>query len=174
MNPFPTLTTTRLLLRKLSDDDAEAVFALRSDERVNRFLDRQASSSIDDARAFILKISDGIRESKLMYWAISGKESAGLVGTICLFNVDAEKMVAEIGYELLPEFQGRGYMQEALQAVVHFAIEQPGIGTLEAFTHKDNIRSTKLLEKNKFKLEAEYKDAVNPDIRMYRRNLQNG
>jgi ribosomal-protein-alanine N-acetyltransferase len=55
--PFPILTTERLTLRQLSTDDGQNIFALRSDTEINKYLDRQASKTIEDAINFINKIN---------------------------------------------------------------------------------------------------------------------
>src|SRR3982751_1592761 len=112
--PFPVLTTTRLLLRRLSIDDAPEIFALRSDPIVNKYLERIKARSIEDAVDFIKKINFGIDADQSIYWAISFKGELGLIGTICLWNFSDEENKAEIGYELLPSYHGKGIMHEAL------------------------------------------------------------
>ena len=56
--PFPGLTTERLNLRQMKIQDENEIFALRSDERVQEFLDRPKAKIIDDARKFIEKINE--------------------------------------------------------------------------------------------------------------------
>jgi len=57
-SPFPVLTTDRLILRQLTSLDAAAIFALRSDERVNRYLDRPVCRRLEEAEASPLGTSD--------------------------------------------------------------------------------------------------------------------
>ncbi|MBI2968325.1 MAG: GNAT family N-acetyltransferase [Bacteroidetes bacterium] len=160
--PFPTLTTERLILRQLSIDDDKEIFALRSDNKVNKYLDRQPSETIEDARRFINKVSQSIKKSDLIYWAITMADKNNLLGTICLFDFSDEKNKCEIGYELLPDFQGQGIMKEATSKIIEFGIRTVGLEEIEAFTHKDNQNSTKLLEKFGFKKSTE-PDKTNPD-----------
>ena len=148
--PFPDLLTEHLILRQLKMEDENEIFLLRSDERVNRFLDRARAASIEDARLFIQKINTGIVNSEGIYWAIVSKTGTALIGTICLFNLSGEKNTAEIGYELLPAFHGKGIMQEAISKVVDYGFDVMQLQTIEAVTHADNISSIKALEKNKF------------------------
>ena len=112
--PFPRLTTQRLLLRKLTIKDAKEIMILRSDEQVNKFLDRPKSGNITDAEKFIEKINNGIDNNQSIYWVITLTNSDALIGTICLWNISSESDNAEIGYELHPDFQGKGLMQEAI------------------------------------------------------------
>lgn len=152
MHPFPELATARLTLRQLVETDDKNIFLLRSDERVNKFIDRPKAISIESAQAFIYNINDGIANDKWFYWAICLKDDIDLVGTICLWNFSKDRSTAEIGYELFPKFQGRGIMNEALKAVIEFAIEKLKLKKIIAFTHKENESSTKLLMKNNFRL----------------------
>ena len=149
--PFPVLKTERLILRQLSINDDKEIFALRSDKQVNKYLDRVPSASLEDARNFIHKIAEVVRKNEGIYWAISLADNKNLVGTICLFNFSYENDQAEIGYELLPVFQGQGIMQEAISKVISFGVDVIGLKAIEAYTHLENKNSSKLLGKYNFK-----------------------
>lgn len=141
---IPVLSTPRLTLRALESSDEAAIFALRSDPAVNRYLDRQPSRSMEDARSFIETIQRNTQTGKTYYWAVTLRETGALIGTIALFDLSADK--AETGYEMLPAFQGKGYMKEALAEVIGFAKDHLRLRGLEAATHKDNAGSVRLLE----------------------------
>ena len=149
--PFPVLTTERLTLRQLSVNDDKEIFALRSDKQVNKYLDRDLSNTIEDARKFIDKIVEVVKQNKGIYWAITLTTNDKLVGTICLFNFSNENDQAEIGYELLPAFQGQGIMQEATSKVIAFGLDVIGLKAIEAYTHLENKNSSRLLEKFNFR-----------------------
>ena len=149
--PFPVLKTERLTLRQLVSGDANEIFALRSDANVNKYLDRKPSKSIDDAKTFIQTIDENIQRNDSIYWAITLNGTDKLIGTICLFDFSNDNLKVEIGYELLPDFQGKGIMQEAASKVIDFGIQLIGLKSIEAYTHSENQSSTRLLEKLKFK-----------------------
>lgn len=161
--PFPVITTSRLWLRQLTDSDRSDISLLRSDKQVNTYLDRPAQASLQDAQAFIDKINHGISNNQWIFWAINLKEMPALSGTICLWNFSEGQKIAEIGYELFPVFQHQGYMQEALQAVVDFGFKNLFLHSIEAYTHRENAASIRLLVKNKFKSIADRSDEENPD-----------
>jgi [ribosomal protein S5]-alanine N-acetyltransferase len=165
--PFPTLTTERLTLRQLTDEDDKEIFFLRSDKTVNQYITRPIPSGMDDARAFIQKINNAIAQNNSIYWAICLHDKPILVGTICLWNFSDDNSIAELGYELIPASQGQGIMNEALKRIIIYAFETLKIEKLEAFTHKDNISSTQLLVKNNFKREPGRVDEENIDIVVY-------
>lgn len=148
--PFPILTTERFTLRQLVIADAQEIFTLRSDSEINKYLDRQLSNTIDDARNFINKVNENIHKNDSLYWAITLNDSNILVGTICLFGFSDEHNKCEIGYELLTNFQGQGIMKEAAQKVIGYAFNTIQVQKIEAFSHRDNRNSIKLLEKLSF------------------------
>ncbi|OUL61237.1 GNAT family N-acetyltransferase [Flavobacterium sp. AJR] len=160
--PFPILTTERLTLRQLSVEDGSAIFTLRSDTEINKYLSRQASRTIEDAITFINNINDNIKRNDSIYWAITLTKSKIFVGTICLFDFSNEKNKCEIGYELLTNFQGQGIMQEATTKVIDFAFQTMRLKKIEAITHNDNQSSIKLLTKLDFKKSKEA-DKENPE-----------
>jgi len=152
--PFPVLKTERLTLRQLVSNDDNEIFALRSNDNVNKYLDRTPSKSIDDAKTFIQTINENIERNDSVYWAITLNGTDKLIGTICLFDFSDDNLKAEIGYELLPDFQGNGIMQEATSKVIDFGFQHVGLNSIEAYTHPGNQRSTRLLEKLNFKRES--------------------
>jgi ribosomal-protein-alanine N-acetyltransferase len=149
--PFPILTTERLTLRQLVINDEREIFTLRSDSEINKYLDRQLSNTIDDARNFIKKVNENINKNDSLYWAITLSDKNVLIGTICLFSFSDETDKCEIGYELLTNFQGQGIMTEAVEKVIDFAFNTIKVQKIEAFFHIDNQSSIKLLEKFSFK-----------------------
>lgn len=149
--PFPDLFTERLILRQLNANDANEIFKLRSDEGVNKYLNRPKANSLEDAKEFINKINNAIQNNESLYWAIMFKENLSLIGTICLWNISKENYTAEIGYELIPDYHGKGIMQEAFLKVIEYGFENMKLKRIEAYTHTDNESSIKLLVKNNFK-----------------------
>jgi len=147
LNPFPKLSTARLLLRQLQLSDANEIFLLRADDSVNAFIDRQKATSIDDATAFIKQIIAIQNNSQGLMWAITLQHDPKLIGTIGIYNIVKEKAEAEIGYELLPQYQGKGIMPEALKTAIKFGLETLKLKTIVAEPRADNLRSINLLEK---------------------------
>ena len=148
--PFPELFTERLHLRQLAFSDEQEIYIQRSDARILKYIDRPKANNLEDAREFIQKICTNIAENQSIYWAITLKNNPMLIGTICLWNIEPEKSSVEIGYSLHPDFQGKGYMQEALDVVVDYAFEVMQAKTIEAFTNPANAASIRLLQKNNF------------------------
>jgi ribosomal-protein-alanine N-acetyltransferase len=149
-SPFPVLVTENLLLRQLAISDAPEILELRSNEQVNRYVDRNKATSLEDALSFIDLINNNISNNAAIYWGLQLKNNLRLIGTICLWNLSVLECSAEIGYELLPDFQGRGLMQQAMASVIEYGFTMMHLQTIEAFTLKENLASIKILERNGF------------------------
>ncbi len=160
---FPTLNTDRLILRQLSESDAQEIFLLRSDANVNKYLGRKPNEYPEEALDFIRNIV----KNEMLYWGIETKDSGKLAGTICLFDVSEEFKKCEIGYELLPDQQGKGIMAEAIRAILAFATDTLGMKEIDAVTHQDNENSSKALRKFNFE-KTEFVDEENPDLILFR------
>ena len=162
--PFPEIKTERLILRKIEASDCDVILFLRSDKTVNKFIERPASKTTKnkaDALKFIKKISDGIENNEFISWGITLRNNPEIIGTICLWNFSKNKKNAEIGYDLDPVFQKKGIMSEALNCILDFGFSELNLDKIEAFTHRENEDSKRLLEKNGFNLIADRKDEDN-------------
>lgn len=150
-NPFPIITTDRIILRQLVFEDGTDIFKLRSDDRVNKFLGRPLTVSYREAQLFIQERNKDIDNNESLYWGIVLKNNpAKIIGTICLWNFSDDHCIAEIGYELSPDFQGIGIMQEAIHSVIEFGFRELKLKTIAAYSHVQNAKSIKLLEKCNF------------------------
>jgi ribosomal-protein-alanine N-acetyltransferase len=144
---FPTLSTKRLILRKLEAADRREIFNLRSNQQVNQFLERKPATTLDDADAFIQMILKGIEKNDTFYWAICLKENPRPIGTVSLFDLAPDKSSVEIGFELLPFYHGNGIMHEAISTVVYYAFHTMEVTTITATCSVDNLASIKLLKR---------------------------
>ena len=164
---FQELETNRLHLRRLVETDWEMIRYLRSDKEVNQFVKRQPAETKEKALAFIAKTNDDIDQGKLCQWCIAWNNSPVMIGNICLWNFSHDRKTAEVGYDLSPEFQGRGIMDEAMKAVINFGFNQLKLDLIEAFTNKQNESSKKLLLKNHYKWNASRMDPDDLDNIIY-------
>jgi len=155
--PFPTITTDRLVLRQLADSDAPEIFILRSDERILEFIDIAKADNIGDALAFIHKINKVVAENQSPYWGVALKETGKLIGTICIWNILSEHYRAEVGFVLHPDQQRKGLMSEALTAVLNYAFKEMKLHSIEGRVNPANTASIKLMERNGFVREAYFK-----------------
>jgi ribosomal-protein-alanine N-acetyltransferase len=130
--PFPFLSTEHFNLRNLLPQDENEIFALRSSDEINKYLDRPKANTIDDARNFIKKIINGIEQNEAIFWVVTPKNEKRFLGSICLWNISREDAMAEIGFELLPENHGKGIMQEVIPRVIRYGFDEMKLETIEA------------------------------------------
>ncbi len=156
--PFPILKTSRLNLRDISVADTDEIFLLRTDTSVLRFLDRPAAASVKEALIFINQNTTCITENESILWGITLPPEDTVIGTIAFWRLEKENYRAEIGYALLPDFQGRGIMQEAMEVVLQYGFEQMGLHSVTANINPANQASRKLLEKVGFLREAYFRE----------------
>jgi ribosomal-protein-alanine N-acetyltransferase len=158
------LHTDKVKLRAPEKSDAENLFHLRSHPMVNKFIERDLPKNISDVEKFIeLRNVD----PNPFYFIIETLPNNEFAGTICLWNINKENNYAEVGYELFPDFQGKGIMTSALRKIINFAFTELNIETIEALTHAENLRSRRLLEKFDFKLMPDKTDPDNSNNVIY-------
>ncbi len=117
----PALESPRLNLTRLSDKDTHSIFNIFSNEAVIKYYDLAAFENSGQARQLIEFFNKRFDEHAGIRWGIRLRESNQLIGT-CGFNTWNEKMKnAVLGYDLLPDFWGRGYGREAVHAIVQAA-----------------------------------------------------
>ncbi len=144
---LPTLETTDLILRRMSQDDAGDLFAMRSDSRMVEHVDMRLDEAVDETKAYIDKMNRGVDEQQWLIWAMEHKKSGRVVGSISLWNIKQDEVSAEFGYGVVPEYQGQSLMKQALQRVIEYAFAVLHFKTLYAYTEERNLRSNKLLER---------------------------
>ncbi|MDF1839378.1 MAG: GNAT family protein [Planctomycetota bacterium] len=115
----PTITTDRLLLNRLGQADAPALFAYRSLPDVARFQSFEPNS-MEDAEAFIRSCA-GVEFGAAESWAqlaVRSKETDELLGDVGIHFLEEGTQQVEIGFTIAPKFQGRGLGSEAVCGLI--------------------------------------------------------
>jgi ribosomal-protein-alanine N-acetyltransferase len=155
---LPELATDRLVLRQIRVDDANALFAFRSDADFTGMFGQEPNLTVEETKAWIERSLAGYWQQDSMTWAIV-KDSA-VIGEVCLWNFSSDFTCAEVGYELSPLFWGKGLMKEALAAVLEFGFADLGLHRIEADPLARNERSRHLLAALGFKYEGTLSERV--------------
>ena len=168
----PTLNTERLILRKFTEDDMEALYAIYSDEEVNRFLPWFPLKNLEETRTFFEERYETQYEKPQAYaYAICMKTDNVPIGYI---NVDMEDH-HDFGYGLRKEFWHRGIVTEAAKAVIK-QVKMDGLPYITATHDRNNPRSGGVMRNVGMKYQYSYEEQWQPkDIpvtfRMYQLNL---
>jgi [ribosomal protein S5]-alanine N-acetyltransferase len=144
-NPPETLETARLRLRKAVLKDAEAIFrSYARDAEATRYVSWRSHYTVNQTRKFLRACVIGWKERKALHWAITRKDNRQLIGMISA-RVDGHKW--ELGYVLARPHWGQGYMTEAVEKVVDWALKQPEIYRVWAVCDVDNLGSARVMAK---------------------------
>jgi [ribosomal protein S5]-alanine N-acetyltransferase len=154
--PFQNLESDRLLLRQITPDDVNEIFALRSNADIMKYIPRPLVTNNEEALEHIKMIQDKIEKNEGINWAITIKGNPKLIGIIGHYRMRWEHFRSEIGYMLLPEYYGQGITTEAIKLMVDFGFYQMNMHSLEGVLDPANTASARVLEKNGFVKEAHF------------------
>ena len=166
-HPFHNLETERLILRRVDNNDYKEVLSLRSNPETMKYIPRPILKNDEEALAHILMIETKIQNNEGINWAITIKGDPKLIGVIGHYRIQLENYRAEIGYMILPEFNGQGIVTEAVKEVVKYGFEIMKLHSIEAVIDPDNVASANVLEKNGFVKEAHLKENEFHEGRFY-------
>lgn len=152
---FKGLTTDRVFLRKITLDDAEDIFSFTSNPKTSEVLTWNAHKDIHKTKSFIQNaIIDKYEKNLAAQWGIELKENRKIIGIAGFINYWEEHDKAEITFVLSPDYWGKGYMPEALNAILDYGFKEMGLHRIEAKCEIDNYSSEKALQKIGMKLEG--------------------
>ncbi len=141
------METQRLKLQVVLPDDAEFLFKLMNTQKWYDFIGDRGIKTVDDARQYIMnKMHPKLSEKGFVNHLMIDKTTNKIVGTCSLHDRDGVDGM-DIGYALLPEFEGKGYASEGAQAMISLAFNVHQQKRISAITSDDNKQSYGLLEK---------------------------
>lgn len=144
----------RVRLRRMDEADVPALFAIYSDEEATRYLARPRMTALAHAEEMLGRIRAGYAEGTSLQLAIERNADHAFLGVCLLFNVAPRGARAEIGYILGREHWRRGYVSEALPALVDHAFDAMRLNRLEADIDPRNVASARVLERLGFRREG--------------------
>lgn len=151
---FPTLRTTRLMLRRFAEADTDAIFEVLSNPRVVRYWDAPAWSKRAQAERFIANCDRMEREQSGVRLAIVRGDDGVFIGQCCLLKLNPTYRSATLGYSLADAAWGHGFATEAAGALLHWAFDALDVNRVQAETDTRNLASIRVLEKLGFVLEG--------------------
>jgi len=144
---FTNLETDRLLLKNIGTDDRDFIFLEFSNDDINRYLyDAEPLTDISGADEIINFYLEPEPRNQHR-WVLIKKDDSKKLGTCGFHCWDKSSSKAEIGYELLKEYRGNGYMREALEKIISFSKDVMLVKEINANIAEHNIKSINLIEK---------------------------
>lgn len=153
-NTLPIITTERLVLRWVSENDIDSLFEVFSDPQVMRYWSTPPFTDREAAVQLQREIATGNENNTAIKWGLALRDSDRLIGTTTLFNLNLDNGRAELGYAMGRAHWGKGYMNEALEALLHHAFEVMELRRLEADVDPRNTTSIRTLERLGFQKEG--------------------
>lgn len=147
----PKLETERLVLREIHPEDADEIFSCwMQDESVSRYMWWQASTDFRETQKFVEYELANLENDKWNRWIIIWKETNAIIGTCLLYENEAEGHW-DISYNLGRKYQGNGYTEEAMRAVLTFAFQEKKVQEIATSYAEENKKSGNVLRKLGFR-----------------------
>ncbi|HYY93577.1 MAG TPA: GNAT family N-acetyltransferase [Pyrinomonadaceae bacterium] len=145
MRAPPIIETARLVLRPPRLNDAEAIFnSYATDEEVTRYLVWRPHTSIAETEEFLSRVVAFLEDGSRLTWALTLHGDDTPRGMI---ELRPHGHKADVGYVLARPFWGRGYMTEALCAVLDYAFRNHDTYRVWAVCDAENVASARVMEK---------------------------
>lgn len=157
---FPVLETERLLLRKMTPEDVNALLRHFGNPEVVRYIDMQPIRTIEQANEWLRWMGSYFEARDGLRWGIIRKEDDVFVGSAGLHNWDREAHVAEIGCDIAHTYWGERYGQEAMRRLIEFGWQSLNLNRIEADVIHGNQRSLHVMAKLGFKEEGRLRQRV--------------
>jgi len=160
MNPLMhkgtvTIETERLILRRYTADDAEAMFRnWASDPLVSEYMSWYPHENVAFTRELLSGWVKEYEKENHYFWCIVYKESGEPIGSISVVSMNEQALSAEIGYGMSRAYWGKGIMPEALRAVLRFLFTEVGFYRLHAKHDVRNPKSGRVMEKCRMQYEG--------------------
>ena len=152
--PATPLLTERLLVREIQHTDLDDLYAVHSDEAVNRYLPYTTWHSAADGEAWWQRVQDRMEDGKALQFAICLRESQAAIGSCVLFAYEEAHNRAELGYALGRAHWGQGLAREGLQRFLDYCFDELKLRRVEARVDSRNQASSGLLQRLGFSPEG--------------------
>ena len=160
MTKIPTLTTQRLSLGELFAADIPTIVQYAGNPNVAEHLLNLPHPYYEkDAIFWINMAQQGWADGSKCIFGIRLKDTLAFIGGVGL-HIDARFNRAELGYWIAEPFWGKGYMSEAVGAVIQYGFEEVELNKIHAIHLLDNPASGKVMSKNGMVKEGEMKEHV--------------
>ncbi len=152
MQPFISFETERLLIRPTTVEDAPFILRLMNTPKWLKFIGDRNIKTLENAQTYIVaKMIPQLQQLGYSNYTMVRKADTKKIGSCGLYDREGLDGI-DLGFALLPEYEGQGYAFEASDRLARAAIQEFGLTRLTAITTKNNKGSQHLLKKLQFKL----------------------
>lgn len=138
------LETDRLILRPLEEKDVDAIFAMRSDVEVMRFI--REPQNRNESVSWVKLVSSRWETEQIGFCAVIDKETDKFLGWCGIWKLK-ETDELEVGYAIEKKFWKKGYATEAAAECLRYAFEKLNADVIVAVALPANAASRRVMEK---------------------------
>ncbi len=154
---FPILESERVILRRFEDSDLENVFkGLSHPEIIKHY--GISFETLEATKMQMKWFEDLEKNEKGLWWAVCDQVDGTFLGGGGLNDLSKKHRKAEIGFWLLKEHWGKGYMTETMPLIVNYAFNSMGLHRIEGFVETENTNCKNALAKLNFNHEGTMQD----------------
>jgi len=150
---FPSLQTSRLLLRQFLAADTGMVYKGLSHPEVIKYYGVWYDS-LEATSAQMRFFEDLEKNGTGIWWAVCSADNTVFYGACGLNSLHREHKKAEIGFWLLPEFWGKGIIPEVVPLVCEYGFKYLGLHRIESIIESENQNSKRVMAKLGFSYEG--------------------
>ncbi len=161
------ISNAGLMLRLVEIDDAEYIYKLRQNSKLNRYLSK-TSIDIEDQRKWIENYKKREKERKEFYFIVYNKISNKKCGTVRIYNIDFEKKECEWGSFILESTRPEGAAYEVIDLSLNFIFQNLELKKIKLEVRKENLKAKYIYQKKSFKLYKE--DDLNEYYQLIRKD----
>ena len=144
---YRDLETERLLLRKITVEDAEELYKnVYSNYEYIKFYFQVPLNTFEDYLPLVEKYKDWYDNGNHFRWGIMIKETKEMIGHIKLHSKDGLNNNCKIAYVIGYDFRKKGYAREAVRAVLNFGLNIANYHRIDAEIVYSNVDSIALVE----------------------------
>ena len=141
------LETERCKLRFFKNSDVEALFSICNDKEFNQYIPLPYPYHKSDAKKWIKSQPEKRKEGSGFDFAVVSKDGNELIGSVSI-TIDKKNQFGELGCWISKQCWGKGFATEILKKVTKFAFEDLGLHKVYAKCYKENIASSKAIQKS--------------------------
>jgi RimJ/RimL family protein N-acetyltransferase len=144
---YVSFETDRLWMTPTSREDAAFIYELMNTPKWFQFIGDRKLHTTKDAEEYInVKMRGQLKKLGFSVYTLTRKLDLAKIGICCL--IDRKELEGiDLGYALLPNYEGAGYAFEAAKKMIAAGFEEFGLTKLYAITKPENRTSQKLLQK---------------------------
>ena len=145
---FPHIETDEIVLRKITDDDIDALFEIYNNKKLFEYTPSIFKETKQEIGELVERFHTRFADKQMIRMAITLKSEGNFaVGVAEMYGYNADVNMVAIGYRINERFWGRQIATKAVQAMTQFLFEEIGINRVYAEAMPTHAASLRILEK---------------------------